>query len=72
MMHFSCFFRNPRPVLVEPLDQNDETDGLPEIFFQKTSELMKYVQESWRITFLAYFLFNQSIFNKLTEKPDEE
>jgi len=35
----SC--RSPRPVSVELLEQIDENDGLPEIFFQKTGELLK-------------------------------
>jgi len=35
------FFRSPRPISVELLEQKDEVDGLPEIFFAKTGDLMK-------------------------------
>ncbi|ESO05736.1 hypothetical protein HELRODRAFT_191370 [Helobdella robusta] len=31
----------PRPIEVEFLEQKDENDGLPELFFTKTSELLK-------------------------------
>jgi len=34
-------FSSPRPISVELLEQNDETDGLPEAFFPKSNELMK-------------------------------
>lgn len=32
---------SPRPISVELLEQKDENDGLPEIFFQKTTEVLK-------------------------------
>jgi len=36
-----CVFRSPRPISVELLEQKDENDGLPEIFFSKTTDLLK-------------------------------
>jgi len=32
---------NPRPIAVELLEQSDENDGLPEIFFPKTQDFLK-------------------------------
>ena len=40
---------------MELLEQIDENDGLPEIFFQKSTELLKYVQ--FVVSVNKYFLF---------------
>lgn len=37
------FLSSPRPVVVEPLEQRDEEDGLPEKNFQKTNK--QYLKE---------------------------
>jgi len=34
-------FRSPRPISVELLEQIDENDGLPEVFFAKSGDLLK-------------------------------
>lgn len=37
------FLRTPRPVIVEPMEQFDDEDGLPEKLMQKTQQYHKYV-----------------------------
>ena len=36
-------FRIPRPIAIEPLVENDEDDGLPEMFMTRNLDYNKYV-----------------------------
>lgn len=36
-------FRSPRPAVVEPAEQFEDEDGLPEKLLQKTAQYYKYV-----------------------------
>ena len=38
------YSRSPRPVIVEPLEQKDEEDGMPEKFINKNDQYKKYVE----------------------------
>lgn len=41
-MYVTFFFlRTPRPVIVEPMEQFDDEDGLPEKLMQKTQQYHK-------------------------------
>lgn len=35
-------FRSPRPVILEPTEQFDDEDGLPEKLLQKSAQYHKY------------------------------
>ena len=40
-MIMRLLFRSPRPVIVEPMEQRDEIDGLAEKFMNKNPDMIK-------------------------------
>lgn len=40
-MYILTIFRDPKPVAVEPLEQKDEEDGMPEKFLTRTDQYKK-------------------------------